>query len=346
LKEKCDGVDSHFQIPLLPFYLRYFGYLIRGNRARFKFFYGRFLDKINSSLVGNYSLVIINQIEYLYWAGFDSERLAKVPIYLDIHEDNINEADRGPAEKFAFRNYWNWQLNQLITFVKGRKNIRITSVERVIADSYSRILNEPVKIIYNAPDVYDLTPNPVSETEIKLVHHGMGTKGRGIETTIKALQRLDKRFTLDLILFPTPLFRLKIEALSRILGVRTRMRILHGVPLSQLMPNLNKYDLSVIVLSGVIPGHLNALPNKLFESIQGKVAIVTGPNPSMAELVKEHNIGYVMGSWSVSDLVLTLNQASAAEISRFKGNTVLASRALSSGQSKEVFFRLIKDLLD
>jgi hypothetical protein len=129
------------------------------------------------------------------------------------------------------------------------------------------------------------------------------------------------------------------------LGVRKRINILPGVPLSDLIPIVNKYDLSVIVLSGVIPGHLNSLPNKLFESIQAKVAIITGPNPSMARLVQENGIGLVMNSWSVDDLVLTLGQVSKRTIEVFKSNTMVASQTLSSLKSKELFIKLMHQLL-
>lgn len=343
--ERSHGVDFHFEIPSLSFLLRYFGYLIRGERRRFQFFFGRFLDRHLKHLELGYELVVVNQIEYLPWEGFESNALKEIPVYLDIHEDNINDADRGPLEKFAFRKYWQWQLKQLVKFVGKRDIIVITSVEEVIANSYSDLFRLPVGILYNAPDENDLTPTPVDESAIRLLHHGMGTKGRGIETTIRAIRRLDDRFTLDLILFPTPLFKIKIEFLSRLLGVRKRINILPGVPLADLIPIVNKYDLSVIVLSGVIPGHLNSLPNKLFESIQAKVAIITGPNPSMARLVQENEIGLVMNSWSVDDLVLTLGQVSKGTIEVFKSNTISASQTLSSQKSKELFVKLTHQLL-
>jgi hypothetical protein len=321
------------------------GYVIRNNKLRFDYFYGRFLSGFEDSLLQRHDLLIINQIEYLNWTGFESKELVKVPVYLDIHEDNISQADRGPLEKFAFRKYWNWQLRQLERFVAMREKLQITSVERVIADSYSKLLGKPVGVIFNAPDEHELGPSSIDENIIRLVHHGMGTKGRGIETTIRALQKVEKRFTLDLILFSTPQFRLKIEILSRALGVRKRMRILNGVPLAQLIPKLSEYDLSVIIISGVIPGHLNALPNKFFESIHARLGIVTGPNPSMASLVNQHDLGYVMGSWSVSELAQTLNRVSVGELSHFKKKAAQASKLLSSHQSKVVFLEMVKKLV-
>jgi glycosyltransferase involved in cell wall biosynthesis len=337
------GVESHFVVPILPLWQRYLGYLMRISQTRFQYFFGRFLDRIPKSVFENVDLVVVNEIEYLHWYEFRNGLLKNKPTYLDLHEDHVNHADRGPLERFAFRQYWRWQLEQCVLFVAQRRGrIAITSVEKVIADSYSLLFGEPVALIYNAPDRNSLEPTRVDPTSIKLVHHGMGTKGRGIESTIRALSLLDSKYTLDLILFTTALYRLKIQALATLLGVKDRVRILPGVPLASLPQTLNKYDISVILLSAVTPGHFNSLPNKLFESIHAKLAVVTGPNPSMKRIVEQSLIGVALKSWNSVELANSIKNLSIEEINTFKLNTLVASPKLSSESSREVFRSAIK----
>jgi glycosyltransferase involved in cell wall biosynthesis len=232
-----------------------------------------------------------------------------------------------------------------VSFVRSRvAGISITSVEEVIAESYSQLFSMSVDVIYNAPDRNDLRPTPVQADAIRLVHHGMGTKGKGIEETICALNFLDSRYSLDLILFATPQFKLKIELLSRILGVRNRINILRGVPLSDLPLVLNRYDVAIVLLSDVTPGHWNSLPNKLFESIHSKLAIVTGPNPSMRRIVEQGRVGVALPSWSPKALSAVLSSWTASDIWKFKENTTSASAVLSSDQSKVVFARIVRKL--
>jgi glycosyltransferase involved in cell wall biosynthesis len=341
-----DGVGAHYIIPVLPLVSRYFGYLIRTHPLRFEYFFGRFLNRIPSSVFEGVDLLVVNEIEYLFWSKFSNSDLKSAPTYLDLHEDHVHHADRGLLERFAFRKYWVWQLEQLVSFVRGRQGkVAITCVEEVIARSYSELLKQPVDLIYNAPDQNDLSPYPVELNAIKLVHHGMGTKGRGIEASVRSLQRLDSKYTLDLILFSTPLYSLKLAILARMLGVQSRVKVLAGVPLSKLPETLNKYDVSVILLSSITPGHQNSLPNKLFESIHAKLMIVTGPNPSMARIVKESNNGIVLDSWGSKELSRALSSLSPQSISEFKKNSTTASKVYSSVQSRKTFFSLVQELL-
>jgi hypothetical protein len=155
---------------------------------------------------------------------------------------------------------------------------------------------------------------------------------------------LDDRFTLDLVLFATPQFRLKIVILSRLLGVRSRITIHPGVPLDELPTLLNLYDISVILISGAIPGHLNTLPNKLFESIHSKLAVITGPNPSMSKIVNNNQLGVSLASWSFKSLVTALSSLKTEDIRAFKQNADLASSNFSSAQSRRVFQDIVQKL--
>lgn len=343
---KAAGVASHYVVPVLPLLHRYLGYFIRLSPTRFHYFFGRFLEKIPKDVFKSVDLLVVNEVEYLHWSEFSTGLLKHQPTYLDLHEDHVNHADRGPLERYAFRKYWKWQLDQCVHFVEQRRRqIAVTSVEEVIADSYSRLLGEPVDLIYNAPDANALQPTKVDPSTIKLVHHGMGTKGRGIEPSIRALRLLDSKFTLDLILFTTPLYKIKIQILAILLGVKGRVRIVPGVPLVDLPQTLNKYDVSVILLSAVTPGHFNALPNKLFESIHAKLAIVTGPNPSMKRIVEHYKIGVALNTWSPGELANSIRDLSIEQINDFKLHTLDASPRLSSESSRQVFRSAIESTL-
>lgn len=342
---KPAGVESHYLVPVLPLWQRYLGYFMRISEARFNYFFGRFLEMIPLGVFDDVDLLVVNEIEYLYWDEFRIGRLKSQPTYLDLHEDHVHHADRGPLERFAFRKYWKWQMEKCVQFVLQRRGrIAITSVEEVIANSYSRLFGQSVSLIYNAPDKNTLPPTRVDPNSIKLVHHGMGTKGRGIETTIAAMRLLDSKYSLDLILFTTSIYRLKILMLITLLGVKDRVRVLPGVPLSDLPKLLNTYDISLIILSSVTPGHENSLPNKLFESLHAKLAIVTGPNPSMKKVVLDSNIGVALKTWGSDELAKEIAALTKDRIEIFKRNCLAASEIYSTVQSEKVFVDALRGL--
>lgn len=345
LGPKPTEADSHFEIGFRGLIRRYLGYLIRDHEARFRYFFGRELDAIPMQFLKNADVLVLNEIEYLNWRRLSEAPLVSLPVYLDLHEDHVNDAHRGPLERIAFKKYWDWQLRQFVEFVTSRKSrLELTCVERNIADDYSSISGKRVRLIFNAPDENDLLPSDVQPERIKLIHHGMGTKGRGIETAVEAVAKLPENYSLDLVLFASRLYKLKVKMLAKKLGVARRVRLENGVPLTELPSRLNQADIAVVVLSTVTSGHINSLPNKFFESIHAKLAIVTGPNPSMARLTQEHGFGVSLPSWSSSDLADAILHMTPHDIAQFKSKAVEASTKLSSKQSRATFLEVLRDL--
>lgn len=341
-----DFVSNHFAIPTLSIFLRAIGYLIPNNAFRFQFFYGRFIDSHWASINSRYDLLVINGIEYLHWKMFRSSPLQSTPLYLDIHEDHVMPAYRGILERLAFGRYWTWQLNEMLAMVKSHKaTVKISSVENRLAGAYEELTGKSVEIIMNAPKTNEFEVSQVQSKQIKLVHHGMGTKGRGIEQILFALRKVRHAFTLDLILFSTPLFNLKIRLLVGILGLGKRVKIQKGVPLSELPKTLSKYDISLILLSSKTPGHLNSLPNKFFESMHSGLAVISGPNPTMAQIIIEEGIGQVLPDWSSKQLALCLNQLNPDVIMMYKKRSKEVSKKYSEMQSSKVFFELIRNIV-
>lgn len=342
-----DGVFLHHQIKRPGVFERYLGYLIRFHHARFWFFFGRHLNQVPSDFFTGASVIIINEVEYLSWRGFSKENIKNLPVYLDLHEDHVSDAHRGPLEAVAFHAYWKWQLGQLVRFTETRTSrLELTCVEDEIAKSYEALTGKTVHLVYNAPDRNKLGPVSTNPQGIKLIHHGMGTKARGIETTIHALSMLPEQYTLDLVLFSTPIFNLKIQLLTRLLRVSNRVRIEKGVPLLDLPERLNKADIAVVLIPDVTGGHLNSLPNKFFEAIHAKLAVIIGPNPTMAALTKKFGIGVVLNSWKSDELALAIAKLSPIEITEFKKNSDRASQELSSEQSAFTFKKLLTQLLE
>ena len=84
-----------------------------------------------------------------------------------------------------------------------------------------------------------------------------------------------------------------------------------------------------------------ALPNKLFESIQGRLGIVMGESPAMVEVVRAYGDGVVVEGWGSADLLRTLEALSYEDVVRMKAASDLAARTLNAEQEGRVFLALI-----
>ena len=343
---KPEGAHHHHEIPVTKLMGRLFAYSVLRRKRRFDFLYGKHLDQVLPNVFQNADLIIINEVEYLPHSSFLDSEVRVTPTYLDLHEDHTGPFDRGFLERLAFRKYGAWQFAEALKFVRTRiGTAAVTSVEESIAKSYSNLMSRDVDVIQNAPNNNNLTPTHVEPDRVRLVHHGMGTSGKGIETSIRALKRLDARYTLDLILFSTKWFDFKIRALSLMSGVSQRVRILPGVPLDQLPKTLNDYDVALVIMSGTTQGLWKALPNKLFESIHAKLAIVCGPNPSIRKVVVEHSLGISLSHTSAQTIAEALNNTSTQEWIRFKSAASVAAPSLSASQGRDTFGRILDGLL-
>jgi hypothetical protein len=117
------------------------------------------------------------------------------------------------------------------------------------------------------------------------------------------------------------------------------------VPSRELASELNNYDLALVVIPPVTVNEDQAVPNKLFESIQARLGLIVGPNSAMSKIVLDHNIGRVLEGWTPADIVSGLNSISADEIAKYKRSSGAASEEFSTNLDKKVFLGLLEKLI-
>lgn len=338
------GLESFHAVPVSSILLRYLSYLMP-NRLRFWTLYGRHLSSGVMDELEKADVVVINELELI--PGLLGKSLDK-PIYLDLHENHIDDAHHGIFERIAFKHYWAWQTERLIDFVgQNRSRIRISTVEERISTRYMRTFNLPVDVIYNSPDTAQWRDERVSGKELRLVHLGMARKNRGIELILQAVSRLDRPFSLDLLLVfapVVPIFRWKIERMIKSMGLSESVRLRPPVPVGKVVETLTNYDISLVIGSNATNNDLNSLPNKFFQSVQAGLMIICGPNPAVRALVERGGLGEVLDDWDAAMLVSALSKQSTETIGRFKDNTKRFAPTVSQAVGKERFREILADL--
>jgi hypothetical protein len=187
----------------------------------------------------------------------------------------------------------------------------------------------------------DAQPSRVDPFSIQLVHHGVGTTHRGIEQSIIALRDLPNAYRLNFHLVSGPTYLLKVRLLAFLLGVHRRVTFHDPVPTPEIPKALNAYDLALVVIPPITENEREALPNKFFESIQARLAIVTGPNPTMARTVSELGIGIVIRGWKSGDIIEGVLSLSANQIQQLKANVHSVSSNFSSDVDQLSFKKTI-----
>lgn len=161
-----------------------------------------------------------------------------------------------------------------------------------------------------------------------MVHHGWANRSRKIENMIRMMDHVDRRFSLDLIL--VPLEDRYDRMLRREADARPNVDILPPVPYRELIPVTNRYDIGVFLCPPTTFNLRHALPNKLFEFIQARLAVAIGPSPEMLAVINRYGCGVAAQDFEPGSLAHALNSLSARAVEELKSRSHHAAATLNS----------------
>jgi hypothetical protein len=256
------------------------------------------------------------------------------PVVLDAHEYAPEQFNDQWWWRQLVSPYVRWQCSTYIPEVAA-----LTTVSDGIADVYEHDFGVRAAVVKNTPPFADLEPTPVGEP-VRLLHHGGAARGRGLEEMLRVVELLEEHFVLDLVLVEaTPGFR---DYLIHKARTNPRVRFPPPVPMSELVSMANPYDIGLFLLPPINLHRRHALPNKLFEFIQGRLAVAIGPSPEMAAVVRQYGCGVVASSFRPEAMADELNALDPAAIIEFKRASHLAARELCAEQNTDLILSAVE----
>ena len=272
-----------------------------------------------------YDLVYVNDHHLLPWAVEHAPGLAEGKVVLDLHE-----LYAGNGTSVRYRLVYAREDDWLLTFVASPVFTTRLTVAEGIADIYrdDHSIPRPGVVRNVAPYEPDLAPTRVDPEHIALVHHGNAEAARGLEIMLDACLLLEPRFALELMVIGS---ERELAALRRHPAVTSgRARLREPVGVTEVARALNGHDLELIFFPPLYPNNTHVLPNKFFESVQGRLGVVIGDSPEMVPLVRQHGLGIIVDGWSASDLAAAVNALTAEQIASLKQASHRAALELSS----------------
>jgi hypothetical protein len=271
-----------------------------------------------------YDLVLVNDHHLLPWVVKAAPALARGPVVLDLHE-----VYSGNGTTLTYRlveaRYDDW----LLTFIGSPVFTRLMTVAEGIADLYRDRYGVPrPAVIRNVAPSERLAPSPVDPHRILLEHHGYATVERGVDLMLDAALELDARFTLVLMVLGG---EDELALIREHPAVRTGRAVLRDpVGVTEVARAVNDCDLEVIFFPPRFANNTYALPNKFFESVQGRLGIVVGRSPEIVPLVEQYGLGVVVDGWTAHDLAAAINALTAEQITAMKQAADRAAEELST----------------
>ena len=144
-----------------------------------------------------------------------------------------------------------------------------------------------------------------------LTYHGWANDSRGVTAIVKALEFLPNDFHIALMVMGVDSYLESLKELER--HIRKKLNAenkrLHFLPYVEPKVLSHYLSTSDATLIGLLPAgnveqsnHHIAMPNKLYESVQAKVPVITSDMPALSAFVNEHKIGSVYKAGSSSGL--------------------------------------------
>jgi hypothetical protein len=239
---------------------------------------------------------------------------------------------------FDAREFYTKQNDGSVRFKLFEKPFRISLCKRYLshcdylitvspglAAAYNQEFGVEMHVVRSTPAYREIPIHPCSHRQIRMVHHGLANRNRGLHNMIEIVRYLDSRFTLDLYLAGSAH---NISRLKSVARDCPRIRFFDPVPFDEIVPMLNGYDIGLYYLE---PNGFNVtynLPNKLFEFIQARLAVAIGPSPNMAELVSKYQCGFIADEFSIEAMVKMLTSLTPRMIDAAKVNSDLAATEL------------------
>lgn len=318
-----EGATQHFEIPAnatgwWPTNLRLAGGFLAARQ--FGVFY-RNEPRVRAALTlipkGAFDVIIANDLNTVPLASL----LQPVRgFHADLHEWEPRIPGSGFSWKAMGLPYAQWQLRQV-----GRA-ASVTTVNPGLADSYRSEYGIEAGVVINAADYVDTAPAK-TPSPLRLIHSGGSNPGRRIDIMIDAMRGVEGA-TLDLMLMSTGAGT--IDALKRHARDVPNVRFRDPVAFVDMVPTLQQYDVGISMLPPTSFNNTMALPNKLFEYVQARLALVVSPSPEMARVVRQHDLGVVSEDFTPESLREAIRSLTVANVDQFKANSHAAARKLSA----------------
>ncbi|MCB1135577.1 MAG: glycosyltransferase [Chlamydiia bacterium] len=296
------------------------------------------IQRALSGLSGKrFDLVIANDIDTLPLALRIAEGR---PVLCDLHEYAPREYDDRLLWRLLFGPYKQQLCDRYLGQCTGW-----TTVCEGIAREYRQQFGIHASIVLNAPARQDLRPQAMDDGIVRMIYHGSIHPSREVESVFDILDRLDPRFVLDMILIPCHGQQRYHQRILRRAEEHSRVRVLDPVPPRQIATLCNTYDIGFFPLAATNFNYYYALPNKFFEFIQARTAVVTSRLPEMTRYIDRYGCGAAL-ELPPELFAKGLNSLSHDAIWQMKCAADTAARELCAENSLQVLQKLIENSLN
>ncbi|MCE3039746.1 glycosyltransferase [Helicobacter anatolicus] len=281
------------------------------------------------------NLIIVEDITLLPFAIDYKKNCPKTKILIDLREFYPLEYENNPQWLESFGEFFSFICKNYLPYV----DFAIT-ISEGIAKKYQQDFYLDCKIFYSLPPYHNLSPTQINN-KIQIIYHGFLSPDRNSDFLLEIASQLKEDFHINILGLSNQkdyLQSLKDKAPKNV-------SFIPPVPMQELINFTNVFDIGILTLSPNTFNNANAMPNKFFEYIQARLALISTPLPSLAPLIKKYNIGMCAKDFQAKSLAETLNTLTKKQIMCYKNSAHNAAQTLNTTQNQKLILKWIKELI-
>jgi len=275
--------------------------------------------------------------------AFELAKRSGARVWADMHEYAPLENESDWKWKLLVQPYVSAMCAQYLPLADA-----ITTVGEGIRTRYEKDSGQPVGLIRNTAPFTDRLSRSHNETGLntgifRLVHVGVAIRARVLENMMEAIAS-EPSVALDLYILPTdPGYFAELQTRAKRQG---NVELCEPVTSSQIIETLSRYDCGIITIPPTNFNYANCLPNKLFQYIQARIPVITGPTPEIASVVLTYGVGWVTEDFSPNAIRQTIQSAQVSDPEALIAPLDYAARELSRDTDDAIRHEVIRRLLD
>jgi hypothetical protein len=217
-------------------------------------------------------------------------------------------------------------------------------VSEHIQAEYKKWVDINSVVITNATSFHSEIKVKPTGSVIRIIHHGAAMRARQLELMAEMMNYLNDSYELSFMLVPTEHDYLN-ELKSRY-AHNPRIKFIEPVNVDHIAGVCNAFDIGLFILPPVNFNWKYALPNKLFEFVQGRLCLAVSPNPDMKGVVEKYQLGVVADDYTAKGMADKIKVLGPEKINAFKENSNTHARELSAEANTEKIRTVVKSLLN
>ena len=296
-----------------------------------------------------YQILVQNKYDLIHANDWDTIPVA-VRAARETHAKVLFDAHENYLEQYAENKIWKWMIAPFRKYLMRQYDdisgmITVSSAFKVF---YKEVFGWDGQVIMSAAQYLKMPFRSVNPQKIEIVHHGIALKQRHIEKIIDVVALLEDRFHLNLIL----LSRENDPIVCKNLKIMQRKWPQDGLHswirsrLNKLIYSLNEFDIGIPFMYYKQGNYFQTLPNKFFDAIMAGLAIIVSPQPMMAEIVQQNDIGMISGDQSPETMAALLNSLTIEKIDEFKRNSLELAKTLNAETEMGKLMKIYADLVE